>query len=93
MTLAYYTYIIKSEVTKKLYIGQTNNVEARLKRHNKNRIFSTKHRGPWKLIFSRNFATCTESMKFERKLKSYKSRKYLLRTISDPYGVSKLKDR
>ncbi|MBK7255132.1 MAG: GIY-YIG nuclease family protein [Ignavibacteria bacterium] len=47
----YFTYIIKSVKTGKLYIGQTNNIENRIWKHNSNKVFSTKNRGPWKLIY------------------------------------------
>jgi|GEM_PF-3608382 len=39
--LMYYTYILISETTGKVYIGQTNNPEARIIRHNSNKNFTT----------------------------------------------------
>ncbi len=77
----YFTYIIISEITGKLYIGQTNNIEARIARHNKNKNFSTKSRGPWKLIFSKEFLSRAEAMKFEKHLKSLKNKQYILEKI------------
>jgi putative endonuclease len=77
----YYTYILVSESKGKLYIGQTNNVQARVLRHNKSKNFSTKNRGPWKLIFSKEFESRSEAMKFEKYLKSLKSKQYILDKI------------
>jgi len=38
----YYAYIIESEKNERYYIGQTDDLEARLDRHNKGRNHSTK---------------------------------------------------
>ena len=78
----YYTYILMSESTGKLYIGQTNNLEARVERHNIGKNFSTKNRGPWRLIFSREFESRKEALKFEKYLKSLKNKEYILEKIS-----------
>jgi putative endonuclease len=77
----YYTYIIISESTGKFYIGQTNNIQARLSRHNSSKNFSTKNRGPWKLIFTKEFPTRAEAMKYEKYLKSLKNKEYILKKI------------
>ena len=73
----YYTYIIESELSGKLYIGQTNDLFSRLKRHNNNENKYTKNKGPWKLIFSKEFELRTDAMKFEKKLKSFKNSVYI----------------
>jgi putative endonuclease len=78
----YHTYILISQSTDKLYIGQTNNLEARLRRHNIDKNFATKNRGPWKLIFSKEFPTRCEAMKFEKYLKSLKNRQYIFDKIN-----------
>lgn len=79
--IMYHTYILISQSTDKLYIGQTNNLEARLRRHNIDKNFSTKNRGPWKLIFSKVFETRGEAMKYEKYLKSLKNKEYILKNI------------
>lgn len=48
--MPYYVYILQSAITQKFYCGQTDNIEARLERHNKGLVKSTKHGMPWKLI-------------------------------------------
>jgi len=79
----YHTYIIQSETTEKIYIGQTNNLVTRISRHNSNKNFTTKNKGPWKLLFSRNFETRSEAMMFEKKLKSIKNKNYILKLINN----------
>jgi putative endonuclease len=74
----YFTYILQSTTSGIIYIGQTNNIEDRLRRHNSNQNKWTKNKGPWKLLFSQQFATRSEAMAMEKKLKSFKNKTYLL---------------
>ncbi|MEQ8711841.1 MAG: GIY-YIG nuclease family protein [Cyclobacteriaceae bacterium] len=69
----YHTYILQSHATHQLYVGQTNDLVDRLKRHNAGHNKSTKHARPWKIIWSTEFATRSEAVKLERKLKSWKN--------------------
>ncbi|MBE2228176.1 MAG: GIY-YIG nuclease family protein, partial [Ignavibacteria bacterium] len=41
-TMNYFTYIIQSESTEKLYVGQTNNIQIRLLQHNSDISLGTK---------------------------------------------------
>jgi len=68
----YWAYILKSEKTGKHYIGSTDDVEARLVRHNRGRNKSTKLGIPWKLIHSEPFPTKQEAYRREFQIKSYK---------------------
>jgi putative endonuclease len=77
----YYTYILKSIKTNKLYIGQTKNLERRLTEHNSNQSKSTKGKGPWELIYSKRFESRSEAVKHELKLKSIKNNKYILNNL------------
>lgn len=77
----FYTYILISEKTDKLYIGQTNNLETRVKRHNINKNFSNKNRGTWKLVYYKEFETRSDAMKYEKYLKSLKNKEYILKNI------------
>ena len=76
----YYTYILENN-SGRLYIGQTNNLEDRLKRHNENRSAYTKSKGLWKLIYKKQFDSRAEAMQFEKYLKSLKNPKYIKSTI------------
>lgn len=70
----YYVYILESESNKKHYIGQTDDLEARLKRHNAGKVISTKSGKPWKLKYWRNCETRGEAYKIEKILKKFKKR-------------------
>jgi len=71
-----FVYILKNKEGR-LYIGQTTNLEERINRHNRNRVFSTKNKGPWKIIWTREFNSKSEAMKYENYLKSLKNKKYI----------------
>ncbi|MEK6570515.1 MAG: GIY-YIG nuclease family protein, partial [Bacteroidota bacterium] len=47
----FYVYVLRSLKDGKLYIGQTNNLQERLLRHNHGRVKSTKGRRPLQLIY------------------------------------------
>ena len=69
----FFTYILESVSTGQLYIGQTNNIEDRLKRHNSGRNKSTKSKAPWILLHQVSFKTRAEAAQLERKLKRWKN--------------------
>jgi len=79
----YYTYILQSESSGKIYTGQTNNLTDRINRHNANQNKYTKNKGPWKLSFVKEFNTRSEAVIFENKLKSIKNKDYLIRFIKN----------
>ena len=68
----YYVYIIKSLKDNKFYIGQTNNIENRLVKHNKGLVKSTKNRKPFILVFQEEFISRKEAINREIYLKSLK---------------------
>ena len=77
----YCTYILQSEKTTQLYIGQTNNLLDRLARHNGNRNKWTKGKEPWKLIYVKENETRGEAMKLEKWLKGFKNKSYTIEWI------------
>ncbi len=69
--MGYTVYIIENSKGER-YIGQTEDVRLRLELHNYNKVFSTKNRGPWEIIYVETFSDRSGAMKREKKLKSYK---------------------
>ena len=53
----FYTYIIQSESTNNIYIGQTADIIKRIGRHNSGGSKSTKGKGPWSLLYYFQFQT------------------------------------
>ena len=74
--MPFFIYILQNS-NGRFYIGQTDNLEARLRRHNEGEVFWTKSRGPWTLACSRLFDTRSEAVTEELRLKKLKNRKAL----------------
>jgi putative endonuclease len=72
--LMYYVYILRSLKDKKLYIGQTGNLERRIAEHNLGICKSTKSGIPFELEHFEIYDTRSEAMKREKELKSGKVR-------------------
>jgi len=87
--MTFFVYILESSKDKKLYIGQTNNLENRMNRHNAGQVSSTKNRRPLKIIYSEKFSTRKESMNREKYLKSLKNSQYIFDKIINPATRSK----
>ena len=66
----YYVYILYSEKMAKHYIGQTNNLEQRLKRHNDGYENFTAKGLPWVLVWSTSKKSRAEAKALEKKLKN-----------------------
>jgi len=77
----FYVYVIKSETSDKTYIGQTSDLEKRLKQHNDpgNNFskYTKQNKGPWKLVYKEEVATRSEALRREKFLKSGKGRELL----------------
>ena len=46
-----YVYILQSQTDNNFYVGWTNNLKERLKEHNDGKVFSTRRRKPFNLIY------------------------------------------
>ena len=79
----FYTYILYSENFDLFYIGQTNNLDDRISRHNQNRNKWTKNKGPWAIVFSKSFPTRAQAVQLEIFLKALKNRTALVQWIND----------
>jgi len=79
--MSYCVYILYSVSVDRYYVGQTSNLEDRLKRHNEGRNKYTKSGIPWKLVYQESFESRSEAMTREEKIKSSKSREQLRRYI------------
>lgn len=84
-------YVIQNLANSKIYIGQTENLEKRLERHN--RIIRNKEtsytsrnigKGAWNVVYSESFETRKEAMKREKELKSSRGRSFIKSIINRP---------
>lgn len=85
--MKYYVYILENAGLRR-YIGITTDPNRRLTEHNKGSAKSTRPFGPWKLIYSENFATRSDACKREWHLKHAKGRKEKLDIIQNHGGIA-----
>ncbi len=79
--MMFHVYMLKSVEGKKTrtYVGYTNNLNLRLKKHNSNKGAKSTRGYKWKIIYKKRFYNKNLAMSFEYKLKKNKKmRKYLL---------------
>jgi len=74
-------YILKSKVDGSFYIGQTNDINDRLIRHNSGRAKYTKNKVPWDLVYSEKFDSRSKALQREKEIKSWKSSKLINKLI------------
>ena len=58
-------------------VGQTANIDKRLKRHNQGLVPSTKSGTPWELVLQIKVSDRSEAMVLERKIKKRGAKRYL----------------
>lgn len=73
----FYTYVLKCERTKTFYTGTTDNLEKRLKQHDKGKVFYTKSRLPVKLVYFEGCLSKDNAYRRERYLKTGMGKRYL----------------
>ncbi|MEN2414951.1 GIY-YIG nuclease family protein [Flavobacterium mesophilum] len=73
----FFVYILYSYTKEKFYVGQTNDIEDRLKRHNNGQSLSTKNGAPWKVIYTIELNSRSEAVVLETKIKKRGAKRYL----------------
>ncbi len=68
-------YAIKSVINGRIYVGQTDNIERRLKQHNDGHCISTRSDLPWRVCDIEKFETRSEARWCERQLKRSRGRR------------------
>lgn len=80
----YYIYVIYNLKHKKIYIGQTNNLDRRIELHNSKAFkncYTSRFDGEWKLIYKEEVETRKIAILREKQLKSYRGREYIKQYI------------
>ncbi|MFH0905336.1 MAG: GIY-YIG nuclease family protein [bacterium] len=70
--LEYTLYILKSQRTKRYYVGITADLGDRLQRHNSGQNISTKSGRPWRLVYVEKCSDKKAAWLRERQIKRYK---------------------
>ena len=84
--MPFYVYILRSEKNGKYYIGSTNDLNDRFKRHNEGRSKYIKPGIPWQLMYFEEYPDSSKTIKREKEIKNRKSKEFiesLIKTSQD----------
>jgi putative endonuclease len=77
----YYTYVLKSEVNGQFYTGATFDIEKRIMEHAEGRVRSTKHKGPFCLVYFEACLNKDDAFRREKYLKTDMGKRYIRNRI------------
>ena len=78
-----FVYILFSDKSSRYYVGQTIDIDKRLKKHNQGNVQSTRFGIPWRLVLQIEVSNRTEAIVLERKVKKRGAKRY----IDNQFGV------
>ena len=67
----YHVYVLKSKKDNSLYVGYTNDIERRLKEHNRKLVSYTRDHSPWNLVYYETFIAIEDARLREKSLKYF----------------------
>ena len=80
--MSHFVYILKSKSADKYYIGSSLDPEIRLKYHNTiEKGFTSRYR-PWEIFYTKEYSSKSEALAAERRIKSWKSKKKVIKLIN-----------
>jgi len=79
--MSYHVYILQSEADGSYYVGSTQDLDARVHRHNEGRSKYTKTKRPWELVHTEKFPSRSDAVKRENQIKARKSRKFIEKLV------------
>ncbi len=80
----YFVYALYNRKRNKIYIGQTNDLETRLRLHKKGlfkKSFTARLDGEWELIYKESAENRKSALIREKQLKSYRGREFIKQFI------------
>ena len=84
--MSFQVYILRSCTRGRTYVGQTEDVGARLALHNSGSVKSTKPFRPWEVIYLVEFGSRSEAMRREKWFKSSAGRKRIVELLRGKEG-------
>src|SRR3989338_10432731 len=89
--IMFYIYLLRNQ-NNRLYTGYTSNLRKRLKEHNQKLNLSTKHYGPWELIYYEACVSKSDAKRREEYLKTTQGKRFLKVRIKDYLQTKRSKD-
>lgn len=75
--MTHYVYILRSLQDGSYYVGSTQDIGARLERHNQGRSQYTKGKRPWEVVYSEEHPNRSSAMRRERQIKSWQRHDFI----------------
>jgi putative endonuclease len=79
----YFVYVLLSQKDGNFYTGYTENIEKRLNAHNNGKVYSTKYRRPFSLIYYEVSFNLDDALKREKYLKSTYGKRYIRNRVKN----------
>lgn len=82
----YFIYAIYNIKHNKIYIGQTKNLDERIKLHNDHlfkNCYTSRFDGEWRLIYTEKADNLQNALKREKQLKSFRGREFIKKYIPE----------
>lgn len=86
-TNMFYVYGVYNKKHNKIYIGQTDNLDQRIKLHNDKQFknsYTARFDGEWVLVHKEELGSRVEALRREKQLKSYRGREFIKNLIYSP---------
>lgn len=80
--MKYYVYILFSQNMNRYYVGSSNDVNERLKKHLASKKGFTSKAKDWEVKYTEEYNTRTEALKRENQIKKWKSRVMIEKLIN-----------
>ena len=81
----FYIYVIYNALHRKLYIGQTDNIQRRILEHNNStserHTYTKRFDGTWSLVYQEEAYNRKQALVREKQLKSYRGRQFIKQFI------------
>ena len=67
----FFVYVLRSKKDKSFYIGFSNDLKERIKKHNQGEVFSTKNLRPLELMYCEVYKSKKDALIREKRLKQF----------------------
>ncbi len=88
-TSMWHVYVLESKIDGEKYVGITNNLKRRLAMHNSGKVFATRDRFPFHIIYIETLLNQHDAAAREKFLKSGWGKNYISRTLKHYYLESR----
>jgi putative endonuclease len=79
----HFVYILFSQSKNRYYIGSTQDMDGRIRRHNSNHKVFTGNASDWKLCWQKDFVDKASALAYEKMIKGWKSRIMIEKLVSE----------